>query len=48
MSLERNNRPQSADLQVIGADEEIPKLPEQTLYACWDGEHWVIMLPSEY
>jgi len=19
-----------------------------TLYACWDGEHWVIMLPSEY
>jgi hypothetical protein len=23
-------------------------LDEQTLYACWDGEHWVIMLPSEY
>jgi hypothetical protein len=23
-------------------------LAEQTLYACWDGEHWVIMLPSEY
>jgi hypothetical protein len=20
----------------------------QTLYACWDGEHWVLMLPSEY
>ncbi len=19
-----------------------------TLYACWDQEHWVIMLPSEY
>ncbi len=19
-----------------------------TLYACWDGQHWVIMLPSEY
>ncbi|MEN9617132.1 MAG: hypothetical protein RL022_2554 [Chloroflexota bacterium] len=19
-----------------------------TLYACWDTEHWVIMLPSEY
>jgi len=18
------------------------------LYACWDGEHWIIMLPSEY
>jgi len=23
-------------------------LCEITLYACWDGEHWVIMLPSEY
>jgi hypothetical protein len=23
-------------------------LDEQTLYASWDGEHWVIMLPSEY
>ena len=21
---------------------------EITLYACWDGDHWVIMLPSEY
>ena len=21
---------------------------QQVLYACWDGEHWVIMLPSEY
>jgi hypothetical protein len=19
-----------------------------SLYACWDGDHWVIMLPSEY
>jgi len=19
-----------------------------SMYACWDGEHWVIMLPSEY
>ena len=19
-----------------------------TLYACWDTQHWVIMLPSEY
>jgi hypothetical protein len=19
-----------------------------SLFACWDGEHWVIMLPSEY
>ena len=23
-------------------------LAEVNLYACWDGEHWVIMLPSEY
>jgi hypothetical protein len=34
------------------ARQEIPftdlPLNEVTLYACWDGEHWVIMLPSEY
>jgi hypothetical protein len=34
------------------ARQEIPftdfPLPSITLYACWDGEHWVIMLPSEY
>ena len=23
-------------------------IPQQNLYACWDGEHWVLMLPSEY
>ena len=23
-------------------------LPNLTLYAVWDTEHWVIMLPSEY
>lgn len=23
-------------------------LDEVTLYGCWDGEHWVLMLPSEY
>jgi hypothetical protein len=23
-------------------------MPQQNLYACWDGEHWVLMLPSEY
>jgi hypothetical protein len=21
---------------------------QQLIYACWDGEHWVLMLPSEY
>jgi hypothetical protein len=34
------------------ARQEIPytdlPLAAITLYACWDGEHWVIMLPSEY
>ena len=34
------------------ARQEIPytdfPLDSVTLYACWDGEHWVIMLPSEY
>jgi hypothetical protein len=34
------------------ARQEIPytDFPMNTisLYACWDGEHWVIMLPSEY
>ena len=34
------------------ARQEIPytdfPLNSITLYACWDVEHWVIMLPSEY
>ena len=34
------------------ARQEIPytdfPFAEIMLYACWDGEHWVIMLPSEY
>ena len=34
------------------ARQEIPHtdfaLNSITLYACWDGEHWVIMLPGEY
>lgn len=36
----------------VRARQEIPytdfPMPQQTLYACWDGEHWVLMLPSEY
>ena len=36
----------------VRAQQEIPytdfPLPEQIIYACWDGEHWVLMLPSEY
>lgn len=34
------------------ARQEIPytdfPLDSVTLYACWDQEHWIIMLPSEY
>ena len=34
------------------ARQQIPftdfPLEEIKLYACWDGEYWVIMLPSEY
>ena len=34
------------------ARQEIPytdlSLAQISLYACWDGEQWVIMLPSEY
>jgi len=34
------------------ARQQIPytdfPLQAVTLYACWDSEHWVIMLPSEY
>jgi hypothetical protein len=34
------------------ARQEIPytdfPFAQITLYACWNGEHWVIMLPSEY
>jgi len=36
----------------IRARQQIPytdfPADQQILYACWDGEHWVIMLPSEY
>jgi len=36
----------------IRAKQEIPytdfPLSEQLIYANWDGEHWVLMLPSEY
>ena len=36
----------------VRARQEIPytdfPIPQYTLYACWNGEAWVIMLPSEY
>ena len=36
----------------VRARQEIPytdfPIPSYTLYACWNGEHWVLMLPNEY
>ncbi len=36
----------------VRARQQIPftdfSAEEQVFYACWDGEHWVLMLPSEY
>jgi hypothetical protein len=36
----------------VRVSQEIPytdfPMPELSLYACWDGDHWVLMLPSEY
>ena len=36
----------------VRARQEIPytdfPIPHYTLYACWNGEDWVLMLPSEY
>ena len=37
---------------LVRAQQSIPytdfPLSEQCLYACWDSEQWVLMLPSEY
>ena len=36
----------------VHARQEIPytdfPIPQYTLYACWNGSDWVLMLPSEY
>lgn len=36
----------------VRARQQIPftdfPTDEQILFACWDSEHWVLMLPSEY
>jgi len=36
----------------VRASQQIPftdfPLPEQILYACWDGDQWILMLTSEY
>ena len=42
----------SCGLMINGIPKQIPytdfPMEAVSLYACWDGEHWVIMLPSEY
>lgn len=36
----------------VRAEQQIPftdfPMSECVFYACWDAEHWVLMLPSEY
>ena len=34
-----------ATQEIDGSDFPLPSI---TLYGCWDGEYWVLMLPSEY
>ena len=40
------------DMSVMGngtvTDHTVLMISVVTLYACWDQEHWAIMLPSEY
>ncbi len=45
LSLEDGNGSVRARQQIPFTD--FPLLV-QVLYACWDGNHWVLMLPSEY
>jgi hypothetical protein len=37
---------------VVRARQAIPytdfPAPQQVMYACWDGQHWVLMLTGEY
>jgi len=45
MVYEDGNGNELARQEIPYTDLPIEPIP---LYACWDGEHWVIMLPSEY
>jgi hypothetical protein len=45
MVYEDGNGKEHARQQIPFTDFPLPSI---TLYACWDGEHWMIMLPSEY
>ena len=45
MVYEDGNGNELARQEIAYTDLPIDHIP---LYACWDGEHWVIMLPGEY
>ena len=45
MIYEDGNGHEHARQEIEYTDFPVPGIE---LYACWDGEHWVIMLPSEY
>ena len=45
MVYEDGNGNELARQEISYTDLPLDHIP---IYACWDGEHWVIMLPSEY
>jgi hypothetical protein len=45
MIYEDGNGKEHARQEITFTDFPMPSI---SLYACWDGEHWVIMLPGEY
>ena len=45
MIYEDGNGKELARQEIPYTDLPLDHIP---IYACWDGEHWVIMLPSEY
>lgn len=45
LSLEDGNGHVHVRQEILYTDFPMPEL---SLYACWDGDHWVLMLPREY
>ena len=45
VSIEDGNDNVLASQEIEYTDFPFPSI---TLYGCWDAEHWVLMLPSEY
>lgn len=45
VSIEDGNDNILASQEIEYTDFPFPSI---ALYGCWDGEHWVLMLPSEY